>query len=70
MQPETNKNAKMTQCFLVWKNWWYFFAPIFWPGYVAGGTLVSQLGIEPVPPQVQLQSLNHWATREAPGNWW
>ena len=30
------------------------------------GTLVLQPGIEPVPPAVEAQSLNHWTAREVP----
>ena len=30
----------------------------------ACGTLVPQPGIEPVPPAVEVQSLNHWTARE------
>ena len=30
--------------------------------------LVPQGGIEPVPPAVEAQSLNLWATREVPGS--
>ena len=29
--------------------------------------LVPQPGIEPTPPVVEVQNLNHWATREFPG---
>ena len=35
-------------------------------GRVARGILVPQPGIEPVPPAVEVQSLNHWTTREVP----
>ena len=38
----------------------------FWPWYVACGILVPGPGIEPVPPTVEAQSLNHWTTREVP----
>ena len=30
----------------------------------ACGILVLQAGIEPVPPALEAQSLNHWTTRE------
>ena len=33
---------------------------------VAYGILVPQPGIEPAPPALEGQSLNHWTTREAP----
>ena len=31
------------------------------------GILVPQPGIEPTPPAVEAQSLNHWTTSEVPG---
>ena len=40
---------------------------LFWaPCSVACGVLVPQSGIEPLPPTLGAQSLNHWITREAP----
>ena len=33
---------------------------------MAGGILVPQPGIKPVPPAVELWSPNHWVTREFP----
>ena len=36
----------------------------FWPCHTACRILVPQSGIEPVPPAVETQSLNHWTTRE------
>ena len=38
----------------------------FWPHWVACGILVSGSGIEPVPPALEVQSLNHWTAREVP----
>ena len=37
-------------------------------GHIAGayGILVPWSGIEPVPPAVEMQILNHWITREVP----
>ena len=35
---------------------------------MACGILVPQPGIEPVSPAVEAQSLNHWSTREVPGD--
>ena len=29
--------------------------------------LSSQSGVKPVSPTVEVQSLNHWTTRETPG---
>ena len=31
------------------------------------GILALQLGIESMPPAVEVQSLNHWTTKEVPG---
>ena len=33
---------------------------------MASGILVPQPGIEPMPPEVEAQSLNHWTAREVP----
>ena len=42
----------------VYLNFFFFFFT-FWPYQSAYGILVSQLGIEPVPPALEPQSLNH-----------
>lgn len=34
--------------------------------HVVCGILVSQLGVESVPPAVEARSLHHWTTREIP----
>ena len=39
----------------------------FWSCFTACGISVPWPGIEPVPPAVEAQSLNHWTTREVPG---
>ena len=39
---------------------------ISWPCHGAGGILVPQLGMEPMPPAVDVQSPNHWDAREFP----
>ena len=39
---------------------------MFWPHSTACGILVPQPGIEPVPPALEAQSLNHWTAREVP----
>ena len=44
-------------------NNFFFF---FWPLCEACGILVPQPGIEPAPPAVAAQSLNHWSAREVP----
>ena len=38
------------------------------PLRTACGILVPRPGIEPMPPAVEAQSLNHWTTREVPGS--
>ena len=37
---------------------------IFWPLLAACGILVPQPGVEPAPPVVEVQSLNHWTAGE------
>ena len=37
---------------------------IFWSHHAAYWILVPQLGIEPRLPEVEVQILNHWTTRE------
>ena len=41
-----------------------------WPRHTACGILliVPLPGIEPTPPAVEAQSLNHWTAREVPVN--
>ena len=43
-----------------------FHCDCFWPRSTACGILVPQPGIEPTPPAVEVQSVNHWTTREVP----
>ena len=38
----------------------------FWPHCTACRTLVPRPGIEPTPPAVEVQGLNHWTAREVP----
>ena len=38
----------------------------FWPHHVACGILVPRPGIWPMPPALEVWSLNHWTTREVP----
>ena len=40
--------------------------PIFFSGPEACGILVPPLGIEPMPPAVEVESPNRWTTREVP----
>ena len=39
----------------------------FWWHHVSHGISVPQLGMEPIPPAVEVLSLNHWTTREVQG---
>ena len=42
---------------------------LFWLfDYKACGILAPQPGIKPLPPALEARSLNHWTTREVPGN--
>ena len=52
------------------RAWWFlsYFLIFFWPYTVALTILSPQLGIKPMPPVVEVQSLNHWTTREV--LWW
>ena len=47
---------------LVWYSVFSFF------GFRACGILVPWPGIEPMPPAVDAQSLNHWTAREVPAS--
>ena len=38
----------------------------FWLRSAAGGMSVTQPGIELKPSELEVQSLNHWTTREVP----
>ena len=38
----------------------------FWPYHVAHGILVPWPGIQPTPPALRAQNLNHWTSREVP----
>ena len=42
------------------------FVCLFWPCHVACGILVPRPGMEPIPPAVEVRSLNHWTAREVP----
>ena len=47
-------------------NIWCFFPGVGGPHPVAFGILVSWPGMEPMPPALEMQSLNHWTAREVP----
>ena len=42
----------------------YYYYYYFWPHHMAHVILVPHPGIEPVPPTLESQSLNHWTARE------
>ena len=48
--------------FVVYRLFFFF----FWPHCAACRILVPQPGIEPTPPAVEAQKLNHWTAREVP----
>lgn len=54
----------------------FFSFLIFWLHRAAYGILAPRSGIEPVPPALEAQSLNHWTTTEVPpvfhleADWW
>ena len=45
--------------------WFFFF--FFLLCYTACGSLISGPGIKPVPSALEARSLNHWTTKEVPG---
>ena len=55
---------KQIQSLLLSNLFSFFFSP--WPRHAAYGILVPPSGIEPVPPAVEVHSLNHWISREVP----
>ena len=57
-----------TNAFLVW-IFFFFFIYLASPDLSCSmWDLVPWRGIEPVPPALEAQSLNHWASREVPTN--
>ena len=60
---ESIKIKTLTGMGFLFPDFFFFF---FWPHHAACGILVPQPGIEPVPPAVEAQSLNHWTAREVP----
>ena len=46
--------------------WVYLFISMFWPHHVACGILAPWPGIEPVPPGLEAQNLNHCTIRWDP----
>ena len=49
--------------FSIYKCYFFFF---FWPCCAACGIIIPWPGIEPMPPAMAMQSLNHWTAREVP----
>ena len=48
------------------KIFYFLFIYLFWLRHSACGILVPRPGIEPAPPAVEAQNLNHWTIREVP----
>ena len=48
----------------LFKNLFIYLFWVRWVLLVAHGILVPQPGIEPMPPALEVWSLNHWTTRE------
>ena len=44
----------------------FFFFFLFWPHHATCKLLVSQPGIEPASPALEVHSLNHWTARKVP----
>ena len=44
----------------------WVFSPTFWPCLMVYGILLPCPGIEPVPPALEAEGLNHWTAREVP----
>ena len=53
--------------FYLFSFYLFMYLFIFWPCHVACEILVPPPGIEPVPPTLVAQSLNHWTAKEVPG---
>ena len=53
-------------CCSLCHNFLPFPLPCFWPRCPACGILVPRPGIEPMPPALEAQKLNHWTAREVP----
>ena len=47
----------------------FFVVVVFWPSTRHAGFLVPRPGMEPAPPAVEAQSLNHWPAREVPNSY-
>ena len=58
--PATQETSRVCICLF------FFFFLTFWLCLLARGILVPRPGIEPAPPAVEAQSLNHRSTREMP----
>ena len=56
---------KLPRTFVFWTDWIIFFLSFFWPCSMAYEMLVHQPGMEPAPPAMEAQSLNHWTIRKA-----
>ena len=55
-----------SQCCLPFFFFFFLSLVIYWPNHETRGILVPRPGIKPVPPTVEVRSLNHCSTREVP----
>ena len=54
--------TRQSPCLCCHRTFFFFFLPCL----TTCGILVPRPGIEPMPPEVEARSLNHWFTREVP----
>ena len=57
-------SSSLSNSIFSWLN--AVFCGVFWPHCTACGILVPRADIEPEPPALEAQSLNHWTAREIP----
>ena len=60
------KNIFSVQNFLIFLFVYILCINYFCPHLKTHGILALQPGIEPVPPALEVRSLNHWTAREVP----
>ena len=60
--PSQPKDGFYLLSFVFFFSFFFF----FWPHCTTCGVLVPPSGIEPLPPALEAQSLNHWTVREVP----
>ena len=62
----TGKEGIFTRAFFGCFGFFFFFLWVFRPCRTASGMFFPRPGIEPMTPEVEARSLNHWTTREFP----